>query len=61
MEDADIDYWFKLTYASGIVVLFESKVKTTLTGGQSGDLEAFTMHLRPNAEPEKTIPVSTGV
>ena len=61
MEDADTDYWFKLTYASGITVLFESKVKTTLTGGSSGDLEAFTMHLRPNAEPEKTIPTTSGV
>ena len=61
MEDADTNYWFKLTYASGITVLFESKVRTTLTGGSSGDLEAFTMHLSPVGEPERTVPVTSGV
>ena len=61
MEDADTNYWFKLTYASGITVLFESKVRTTLSGGSSGDLEAFTMHLSPVGEPERTVPVTSGV
>lgn len=61
LEEADTTSWFKLTYASGITVVFESKVRTTLTGGSSGDLEAFSINLSPVAEPEITIPTTSGV
>lgn len=56
LEDSDNEYYFKLTYASGIVISFKSKVKTTILGGSSGDLEAFTMHLSPIGEPQKSFP-----
>lgn len=56
LEDSDNEYYFKLTYASGIVISFKSKVKTTILGGSSGDLEAFTMHLSPIGEPTRTFP-----
>ena len=56
LEDSDNEYYFKLTYASGIVISFKSKVKTTILGGSSGDLEAFTMHLSPIGEPVKSFP-----
>lgn len=58
MEQANTDYYFKLTYPNGIVVTFDSKVRTTIQGGSSGDLQKFTMHLAPNSEPEVTIPTS---
>lgn len=58
MEDNDSEYYFKLTYKSGIVISFKSKVRTTIMGGSSGDLEAFTMHLSPIGEPTRTIPTS---
>ena len=56
LEDNGLYYFWKLTYANGIVVTFESKVKTTLLGGSSGDLIGFTMHLAPKGEPQRTIP-----
>ena len=59
MEDANTDYYFKLTYPNGIVVAFDSKVRTTLQGGASQDLQKFTMHLSPNSEPVITIPSTT--
>lgn len=58
MEDSGEEYFFKLTYASGIVVSFKSKVRTTLEGGSSQDLETFTMHLSPIGEPVRTIPTT---
>lgn len=60
MEDSGNTYFFKLTYKSGIVVSFKSKVKTTLNGGSNGDLETFTMHLSPIGEPSKSIPTISG-
>ena len=59
LEDANVDYYFKLTYPNGIVVAFDSKVRTTIQGGGSQDLQKFTMHLAPNSEPTITIPTST--
>ena len=56
LEDSDSEYYFKITYASGIVVSFKSKVRTTIAGGSSGDLEGFTMHLSPIGEPVRTLP-----
>lgn len=59
LEDANTDYYFKLTYPNGIVVAFDSKVRTTIQGGSSQDLQKFTMHLAPNSEPTITIPTTT--
>ena len=59
MEDADIAYDFKLTYANGIEVAFQSKVRTTILGGANGDLQKFTLHLSPVAEPVITIPTTS--
>lgn len=58
LEDSDEEYYFKLTYKSGLTVSFKSKVRTTLAGGSSGDLEGFTMHLSPIGEPTRTIPTT---
>ena len=56
LEDSGNDYYWKLTYSNGIVITFQSKVKTTILGGSSGDLIGFTMHLAPKGEPQKDIP-----
>ena len=56
LEDAGTEEFWKITYASGIVVSFKSAVRTTLPGGSSGDLEKFVMHLSPIGEPVRTLP-----
>lgn len=61
LEDSGNNYYWKLTYANGIVVTFQSKVKTTLLGGSSNDLIGFQMHLAPKNEPEKTIPTNVSL
>ena len=61
LEDAGTDYYWKLTYSNGVVVSFQSKVKTTLLGGSSNDLIGFQMHLAPKNEPTKTIPTSASL
>ena len=61
LEDADTFYYWKLTYSNGIVVSFQSKVKTTILGGNSGDLIGFQMHLAPKNEPTKVIPTSASL
>lgn len=61
LEDANEFYFWKLTYSNGIVVTFESKVKTTLLGGGSQDLIGFQMHLAPKNEPEKVIPTNASL
>ena len=58
MAEADTDYYFKLTYSNGVVITFDSKVRITIQGGSSGDLQKFTMHLAPNSEPVITIPTT---
>lgn len=58
MAKDDTNYYFKLTYANGIVVAFDSKVRYTMQGGSTGDLQKFTMHLAPNSEPVVTIPTT---
>ena len=55
LEDSKKEVYWKLTYASGIIVSFKSSVKTTLSGGSSGDLEKFVMHLSPIGEPERNL------
>jgi len=61
LEDADNFYYWKLTYSNGITVTFQSKVKTTILGGNSGDLIGFQMHLAPKNEPVKTIPTNVSL
>ena len=38
LEDSGLNYYWKLTYSNGIIVKFQSKVKTTILGGSSNDL-----------------------
>lgn len=61
LEDTGNDYYWKLTYANGVVVSFQSKVKTTILGGSSNDLIGFQLHLAPKNEPEKTIPTNVSL
>ena len=61
LEDSDEFYYWKLTYSNGIVVSFQSKVKTTILGGGSQDLIGFQMHLAPKNEPVKTIPTNVSL
>ena len=55
LEDAGTKAYWKLTLANGIVVSFQSDVRTTINGGSSGDLIGFTMTLTPISEPTITI------
>jgi len=55
LEDAGTKVYWKLTLANGIVVSFQSDVRTTINGGSSGDLIGFTMILAPISEPVVTI------
>ena len=61
LEDAGTKAYWKYTLANGIVVSFQSDVKTTINGGSSGDLIGFTMTLSPIGEPVVTIPTSTSL
>lgn len=61
LEDAGTKAYWKYTLANGIVISFQSDVKTTINGGSSGDLIGFTMTLSPIAEPVVTIPTSTSL
>lgn len=55
LEDSKKEYYWKYTLSNGILVKFKSKVRTTINGGSSGDLNGFKMHLTPSAEPQITI------
>ena len=55
LEDAGTKAYWKLTLTNGVVVSFQSDVKTTINGGSSGDLIGFTMTLAPISEPVVTI------
>ena len=56
MEDANVEYFFKITYTSGVVVSFKSKVRYSLGAANPNELETFTMHLSPVGEPVITVP-----
>lgn len=58
LEDAGTKAYWKYTLSNGIVISFQSDVKTTIQGGSSGDLLGFTMTLSPISEPEITISTS---
>ena len=59
LEDAGTKAYWKYTLSNGIVVSFQSDVKTTISGGSSGDLLGFTMTLAPISEPVVTIPTTS--
>lgn len=61
LEDAGTKAYWKYTLSNGIVVSFQSDVKTTINGGSSGDLIGFTMTLAPISEPTTTIPTDTSL
>ena len=61
LEDSDEYYYWKLTYSNGVIVSFQSKVKTTLLGGQNGDLVGFQMHLAPKNEVSREIPTNVSL
>ena len=56
MEQAGTEYYFKITYTSGVVVTFRSVVKYSLGAANPNELETFTMHLSPVGEPVVTVP-----
>jgi len=61
LEDAGTKAYWKYTLSNGIVVSFQSDVRTTINGGSSGELLGFTMILAPISEPVITIPTSTSL
>ncbi len=60
LEDSGEIVEWKYDLDNGIVITFESKVRTTILGGKTGELKKFTMHLNPEKEPTRTITVPTG-
>lgn len=61
LEDAGTKAYWKYTLSNGIVVSFQSDVRTTINGGSSGELLGFTMTLAPISEPTITIPTNTSL
>lgn len=59
LEDSGEVYSWKLTYSNGIVVTFDSDVRTDIKGGGSDELIKFGMYLSPIGEPVRTIPTQT--
>ncbi len=59
MEQAGTEYYFKITYTSGVVVSFRSKVRYSLGAANPNELETFTMHLSPVGEPTITVPTTS--
>lgn len=59
MEQAGTEYFFKITYTSGVVVSFKSKVRYSLGAANPNELETFTMHLSPVGEPVITVPTTS--
>ena len=56
MEATGNEYYFKITYNSGVVVAFRSVVKYSLGAANPNELETFTMHLSAVGEPTITVP-----
>lgn len=54
--DADTQYGWKITYASGITVTFKSKPSYSLNAVGVNEIESFTLHLIPEDEPTITVP-----
>jgi hypothetical protein len=56
MEATGNEYWFKITYTSGVEVKFKSKVKYSIGVANPNEIQEFTMHLSPVGEPVITLP-----
>lgn len=54
--DKDTLYGWKITYASGITVQIKSKPSYNFNSVGINEIESFTLHLIPEAEPVITIP-----
>lgn len=61
LENSGLAYYFRIIYTNGIKVAFKSKVKTTILGGNSGDLLGYQVHLSPMNELKRTITDSTSL
>ncbi len=59
MEATGNEYYFKITYTSGVVVSFRSVVKYSLGATNPNELETFTMHLSAVGEPTITVPTTS--
>lgn len=59
MEASGNEYWFKITYTSGVVVSFKSVVKYSIGATNPNELETFTMHLSAVGEPTITVPTTS--
>jgi len=58
LEDARTILYWKIEYPTGVTIVFKSDVRTTIKGGEHGDLAGFTMHLAPQTEPTRTVATS---
>ena len=56
MEATGNEYYFKITYTSGVIVAFKSKVRYSIGAANPNEIQEFTMHLSPVGEPTVTIP-----
>ena len=59
MEATGNEYWFKITYTSGVVVSFKSVVKYSIGAATPNELSTFTMHLSAVGEPTITVPTGS--
>lgn len=59
MEATGNEYYFKITYTSGVIVTFRSVVKYSLGAANPNELETFTMHLSAVGEPTITVPATS--
>ena len=56
MKDSGNEYYFKITYTSGVIVSFRSIVKFSIGAASPDAIQEFTMHLSPVGEPTITVP-----
>lgn len=59
MEATKNEYYFKITYTSGVVVSFKSVVKYSIGATTPNELQTFTMHLNAVGEPTITVPTGS--
>jgi len=59
MEQTGDEYYFKITYTSGVVVTFKSAVKYSIGATNPNELDTFTMHLSAVGEPTITVPTTS--
>lgn len=52
-------YAWKITYASGVTVLFKSRPRYSFNAVGVNELEKFTLHLSPEEEPEVVVPTTS--